>query len=496
MTKKRAVEETLSIQSWLRPELTEVKANKDYKEFRDQVLAVDTVLGKAHLEAMAIDFAMEGMEQASVAQRCRRAEWAVKALRIETLRMMLGNPAYRVLSRMVAGSDLLADFCRVRRIDGISGISKSTVERAAKFFRPDQVRWMHQVLIEMSGEEDRAGEIGLARAIETAEGLIDATCLEANIHYPVDWVLLRDVATTLLKATKLVRKAGLCRRMPQEPEDFARQMNRLCIEMTNTRRKSDGRKARKAVLRKMKPLLKTIAGHAQRHRDLLEADWESTHYSHAQARQIIERVDRMLEQVPAVIKQAHERLIGERSVPSDEKILSVHQPDINVLVRGKAGREVEFGNTLVLTESTQGLILDWELYQNAAPAEWRQLQESLERQNQFDLATPIEAVGADRGFSSKQGSQALAQQGIYDGVCPRNPNELKKRFEDPRFTRLQRRRGSTEGRIAIFKQRQGRRLRECSFAHRYLAVAWSVLGHNLWMIARMLVAQQVEAKAA
>ena len=496
MTNKRAVEETLSIQSWLRPALTEVRANKDYEMFRDQIMAVDALLGKAHLEAMAIDFAMEGMKGASTAQRCTRAEFTVKALRIQTLRMMLGNPAYRVFSRMVAGSDLLADFCRVRKIDGISGISKSTVERASKFFRSDQVRWMHQVLIEMSGEEDRAREIGLVRAIETGEVLIDGMCLEANIHYPVDWVLLRDVSTTLLKATKLVRKGGLCQRMPEEPEGFARQMNLLCIEMTHTRRKSDGRKARKAVLRKMKPLLKTIAGHAQRHRDLLEADWASTHYSQVQARQIIERMDRMLEQVPAVIKQAHERLIGERSVPSDEKILSVHQPDINVLVRGKAGREVEFGNTLVLTESTQGLILDWELYQKAAPAEWRQLQESLERQNQFDLTTPIEAVSADRGFSTKQGSHALAQQAIYNAVCPRNPNELKNRLGDKRFARLQRRRGSTEGRIAIFKQRQGRRLREGSFAHRYLAVAWSVLGHNLWMIARMLTDQKQIAEAA
>lgn len=496
MTNKRAVEDTLSVQSWLRPALTEVKANKDYEMFRDQIMAVDEVLGKAHVEALAIDLAMEGLGEASTAQKCRRAEWAVKALRIQTLRMLLGNPSHRAFSRMVAGSDLLADFCRVRKIDGISGISKSTVERAAKFFRPDQVRWMHQVLIEMSGEGDRAGEIGLTKAIETGEVLIDGTCLEANIHYPVDWVLLRDVSTTLLKATKLVRKAGLCQRMPQSAEEFARQMSRLCIEMTHTRRKSDSRKARKAVLRKMKPLLKTIAGHAQSHRDLLEASWRNTDYSQAQARQIIERMDRMLEQVPVVIKQAHERLIGNRQVPSEEKILSVHQPDINVVVRGKAGREVEFGNTLVLTESTQGFILDWELYQKAAPAEWRQLQASLLRQNQFDLSTPIKAVSADRGFSTKQGSRALAQQALYDAVCPRNPEELKERFKEEDFSRLQRRRGSTEARIAIFKQRLSKRLRERGFAQRYLAVAWGVLGHNLWMVARLLTDQKKIAEAA
>jgi hypothetical protein len=496
MTKDRTVGESVSIQSWLRPALTFVKANKDYRMFRDQIEAVDEVLGKAFLETMAVDFSIAGYEEASAKQRSKRAEWAIKALRIQTLRMLLGNPAHRVFSRQVASSDLLADFCRVRKIDGIKGISKSTVERASKCFREDQVRWMHQVLIEMCGEADRAGEIGLVRPIETGEILIDGMCLEANIHYPVDWVLLRDVSLTLLKATKLVRAEGQCQRMPQGPDDFARELNRLCIEMTHTRRKTEARKARKKVLRKMKVLVKTIAGHAQSHRDLLEANWRDTDYSQAQARQIIERMDKMLGQVPAVIKQAHERIIGDRQIPSDEKILSVHEPDINVLVRGKVGREVEFGNTLVLAESTQGFILDWELYQKAAPAEWRQMQESLQRQNQFDLTTPIEAVGADRGFSTKQGARVLAEEGIYDAVCPRNPRELKERFGEDRFVKLQHRRGSTEARIAIFRQRQAKRLRERGFAHRYLAVAWGVLGHNLWMVARMLTAQEKIAKAA
>ena len=34
-------------------------------------------------------------------------------------------------------------------------------------------------------------------------------CLKADIHFPVDWVLLRDGVRTLMKATLLIRKAGL-----------------------------------------------------------------------------------------------------------------------------------------------------------------------------------------------------------------------------------------------------------------------------------------------
>jgi hypothetical protein len=63
-----------------------------------------------------------------------------------------------------------------------------------------------------------------------------------NIHFPVDWVLLKDVALTLLKALQLIRKEGLRHRMPYEAEKFIRQMNRLCIEMTHSRRKKRSRK--------------------------------------------------------------------------------------------------------------------------------------------------------------------------------------------------------------------------------------------------------------
>ncbi|MCC5023093.1 MAG: hypothetical protein J6386_09990 [Candidatus Synoicihabitans palmerolidicus] len=100
--------------------------------------------------------------------------------------------------------------------------------------------------------------------------------------------------------------------MPAEPEVFARQMNRLCIEMTHTRRRANAKRARKQVLRKMKRLLRTIGEHAQRHRDRLDQEYASTHTSVRQAPRIVERIDAMLAQMPATINQAHERIIGAR----------------------------------------------------------------------------------------------------------------------------------------------------------------------------------------
>jgi hypothetical protein len=55
-----------------------------------------------------------------------------------------------------------------------------------------------------------------------------------------------------------------------EPEQFITNINRLSMEMTHTRRKKNGNKERKRVLRQMKKLVAVVGGHARRYRTLLD----------------------------------------------------------------------------------------------------------------------------------------------------------------------------------------------------------------------------------
>ncbi len=490
----------IAIQCLLRPALTVVDRCLDYDNFRATIERIDRLLIDSEVESQGVDLALERGQPMSVKVRQKRANFALKALRMETLRYLLGGISFRHLSRALGSSDLLADFCRVRHIDGIRGISKSTLERASKFFSEEQLRALHRTLTEVVSDADLARQVvGLDKPIDTTICLIDGTCLEVNIHWPTDWVLLKDVAGTLLKAIRLIReKAGLRHRMPIEPEPLARQMNRLCRQMTHSRRRKDSARQRKGILRQMKKLLKRIGEHARSHRELLQACWEQSDYSEKQVQQILTRMERMSELIPVVIKQAHERIIGGRQVKNAEKVLSVYEPDAQVIVRGKAGQEVEFGNTLFLGESVEGYLLDWKLYGSRTPSENEQMQESLQRQNRFNLAEPIAAMCADRGFASQRARRQLAQEGIYDALCPRDPKQLKKRMEEPHFRQLQKRRASTEGRIGVLKNRwQAGRLRSKGFANRSISVAWSVLSHNLWKVAKMLAQQdELKTKAA
>jgi hypothetical protein len=228
-----------------------------------------------------------------------------------------------------------------------------------------------------------------------------------------------------------------------------------------------------------------VRAHARRHRELLDTQWPRTEWTRAQADQILRRIDGVLALLPRAQKQAHERIIGGRLVANAQKILSLYEPEVRVIVRGKAGAEVEFGNTVLLGENRQGLILDYALFREGAPADSQLLFDSLLRVWEA-TGRHVGAVATDRGFASAANSRTLKEGGTFDGLCPRHPAELSQRMKGKRFARLQRRRAQTEARIGILKQGfLGRPLRAKGFDHRELALAWGVLTHNLWMLARM-----------
>ena len=109
--------------------------------------------------------------------------------------------------------------------------------------------------------------------------------------------------------------------------------------------------------------------HGKRYRNLLDAKWKETVWTRPQALQVIRRIDSILNQLPAAIKQAHERIIGERLVLAEDKILSLYDQDAHIIVRGKLESEIEFGQGLILTEQKDGLIIDWHLFKDQPPSD-------------------------------------------------------------------------------------------------------------------------------
>jgi hypothetical protein len=134
------------------------------------------------------------------------------------------------------------------------------------------------------------------------------------------------------------------------------------------------------------------------------------------------------------------------------------------------------------------------LFGESAPADAALLPRSGARMQEAYAPGP-KALGADRGFDSELNRFGLNLEGIFNAVCPRSPRQLRQRNRSWTFKRLQRRRAQTEGRIGIVKNVfLGGRRRCKGFEHRELTVTWTVLVHNLWVLARLPQAQAAQAR--
>ena len=476
--------------------LPTIEGNVDYRTLRDQLLQIDQILVRSGLEdqliAADLEQWLQGRSSVSAKAQQNRQLHSRRALRCNIARDLLKED-YRGFAARLADSPLLQFFCGVAELDLVQVPSKSTLQRYDIWWPEAEVRKLATQLLQTGAQQPE--KLHLPEAVDLETCFLDTTCVAANIHYPVDWVLLRDATRTLMKAVRLIREHGLKHRM-EPPEVFITRINRLCIQMTHTRAKQDSNRHRKITLRKMDRVVGTVAAHARRYRKLLDEKWDQTDWTRPQAEQVLRRIDQVLEQLPQARKQARQRIISGQVVENKDKILSLYEREVRVIVRKKAGAEVEFGNTLLLGENLQGLILDWELFKETAPADSR-LQERSRARMKAAFGSVLKNLGADRGFDSEANQKALAAEGIYNGVCPRSPHELKERGHSWKFKKLQRRRGQTEGRVAIVKNVfLGRPLRSKGFEHRALTVTWTVLTHNLWVMARLTIAARQAARAA
>jgi hypothetical protein len=488
--------ETLAFQYELRPELPNIYGALDYRMFRDILIKIDEILMKSGLEDQLISQALrQYVKEFSLDEQkffnSKKSAFHYKvlkhALRCNIARHLTGE-SYRLFSVRLADSILFQWFTGISAFGSRKATSKSALDRYEKYFDEDCVAdKIRQWLSELS-DQDAALNAGLTEAISFKNTLMDSTCVKANIHFPVDWVLLRDAARSLLSAIKTIRAQGLKNRMIA-PASLLKEMNKLCINMTHARRKKDSKQQRKKVLRAMKKLSTRIAKHAERYRQLLTQEWEKTAWTAKQMQQVVGRLNNVLEQLPQAIKQAHDRIIGERVIKSSEKILSLYDKDVQVIVRGKAGSEVEFGQSLLLTEQSDGIIIDWQLFKEQAPADNRLLQPAINRIEKHYGS--IDSISADRAFSSAKNDEFLEKKNIVNAVCPKSPKALQKKLTDPVFTSLQTRRSQTEARIGIFKNVfLGKPLRSRITLNKRHAVNWCVLTHNLWVLSRKTIADE------
>jgi len=282
---------TIAFQTEFRPALPVVFGAKDYREFRTTLEEMDRLLNVTGIEDRMISRHLESFTAAHPEKICWGPSYKMlrQALRYSILLALTGL-SYRTLSQRVADSVLFQWFTHASEIDGVHPVFKSTIERFEKIFSNEEIsQLIHDCNTAVADPTGAKEHLCSEIALEFDAIFADTTCVKSNIHYPVDWVLLRDATRTLIKAMNLIRSRGLKHRMVK-PNEFLRRMNSLCIEMTHVRKKKGAKKLRKNIFRRMKKLMKRVEKHARNHYRLLETRWMETDWSEIQTQVVLDRI--------------------------------------------------------------------------------------------------------------------------------------------------------------------------------------------------------------
>lgn len=492
----------LAEQESIRFPLPVVVRNADYSERRALLERISELLHLSGVEDELVSKYVAQVQQdrdtpLSNRRRLSLQATARLAIRCNILKSM-SDESYRVLSAHIADSPLMQRFIGIDRIDVIQVPSKSTLERFYHMIPESVIRGLVTRLLEKGCEHnaEQGNALGLVDTLCMDVGLLDSTCVKLNMHYPADWVLLHDGIKSIMHSIEQIRRHGLRHRMPS-PKKFLKQTNNLCIEMTHAKNKASSKKDRKRILRSFKKLANQSLKHARRYRDLLAEDMDQERGVcdlHAgDARQVLVRLDNILEKLPTAIELAHERIIGERRIANTDKMLSLYESHSCVYIRGKSGAQIEYGLQLLLCENMDGLITDWDLFDGHPQKDTQHLQPCVLRlQNSGPSLRPKVIVG-DRGFYSAANVEWLEEHGIEDVLCPLNVDTLQERLGEESFRRYQTRRAQTEARVGIVKSKfLGTHMPAKGYERQNRHCAWCMLAHNLWVIARLPIPQVEE----
>lgn len=268
--------------------------------------------------------------------------------------------------------------------------------------------------------------------------LIDATVAPADIRYPTDVGLLNQVRQSTEKVIDILYKS-IKEKLDRKPRTYRKLARKEYLKFAKNRRPS--RKQRKKAQKKQLQYI---------HRDLRQID--QLIEKGAKLSSLSPKQYRRFLVVNEIVRQ-QQQMWSSSTQKIEDRIVSLTQPHIRPLVRGKAGSPTEFGAKLSAS-CFEGFVLLERL-------SWDNYNESLDLKSQIESYKELtgfypESVHVDRIYRTRENRAWCKERGIRMSGPPlgRPPKYLSEKVkkqaqEDERI------RNEIEGKFGIGKRRFG-----------------------------------------
>jgi transposase, IS5 family len=317
------------------------------------------------------------------------------------------------------------------------------------------------------------------KRINTKTQIVDTTAMEKNVAYPTDSNLLDKGRKRIVSKIKKLQSLGLS----VQARSFARLARKQILKIVKLGR---GRKERivEGTTELMKYAQQVIKAVPVVLKAVKKKCSEST-------QKVIQQIKDSLvndtELLKKVINQAALRLAGQKC---KEKILSMHEPNVVVIAKGKRSKRYEFGSKISLSIDNNGYILGHQEY-NHNIADVNTLAPAIQAWQRTYGDYPDE-LAADRGYQS---SNITQEQSMIRRVAI--PTRGKKRHPDAKkhyFRRLQKKRNCIEPIIGHLKT--DHRMNKCRYSGMLgdiMNVSWATIAWNQKKWAKDILSERQKA---
>ncbi len=223
--------------------------------------------------------------------------------------------------------------------------------------------------------------------------IMDATVVEQAIRYPTDLSLLNEAREISEHLIDLLYPQSP---LEKKPRTYRKKARRDYLSLVKQRQPT-GKRLRKGLKQQLQYLRRNLT-HIETLLDSLAGQAIALSYKHLRQYWIIQ-----------VLYSQQNEMYRNKVKRCDHRIVSIHQPHVRPIVRGKVGKSVEFGSKLNVSLTQEGLAhieeLSWEAYHegNSLPDLVMAYYERYGHYPEVVLADPLYGTRANRQFLKDKG---------------------------------------------------------------------------------------------
>ena len=327
----------------------------------------------------------------------------------------------------IGGDGFLQDFTRMRKK---AVMDFTFLDKCFLAIRPETWKRVNELL----------GQYGVAQgAVNPKVIRADTTVVESNIHYPTDSSLLWDtwrVATRLLKRAREISRESVPHRF------HSRRIKWLYLYVTRYMpSKSESRQRQvKANFRTLIERAEWIVGIAG---DFCRKYRTSSNSALSAVALELQSYLPSMQTVAATARRAN---VDGETVPASDRVFSLFEPHTELIKRGRRQKPVEFGHKVLLCETVEKFITDYEVYEKQQP-DCDLTQPVIERHKKLFGERPV-VLAADKGFCPEKSKFEELAKLVENLAIPRRMQD----FMDKLLASCQAFRAGIEGTISGLKR--------------------------------------------